>query len=141
LFGLPGRRILPGMKIPYRSAAIGLILAFASSLALAQQAPFAWDVTVTNTSAQAIGANPSRKRIFFYNGSASATVACAPAVSRRTGLALAAVVNGAGSITLLPYGSITIDDGVASGPPLFMPTPWNCISSAGSSPLTIYEFE
>jgi hypothetical protein len=86
------------MKPSFRSAAIGLILALASVSALAQQPPYAWDVTVTNA-------------------------------------------NGAGSITLLPYGSITIDGGVHSGPTLFMPSPWNCISSVASSPMTILEFE
>lgn len=121
---------------------LSLVAALALSVgAFAQQAPFVWDVTVTNSSAQAIGSNAARKRIMFFNGSASATVACAPAVSRRTGLALAAVINGAGSITLLSYGSMTIDSGVSSNPALSIPTPWNCISSVASSPLTIFEFE
>src|SRR5262249_27536261 len=132
-----------GMRIPHflhaTLAALGLILG--AALSHAQEPPYAWDVTVTNASAQAIGHNSLRKRIIFFNGSATATVACVPALSRRTGASLAATINGAGSITLLPYGSMTIDGGVSSNPVLSIPSAWNCISSAGSSPLTIFEFE
>jgi hypothetical protein len=128
--------------LPRLAAVLGIVLALSPAAAFAQQgAPYALPVTVTNSSAQAIGANPARKRLIFFNPSATATIACSPVIRRDTGAALPAAINGAGSFIMLPYGSFTIDAGISAGPTLFIPTAWNCISSAASSPLSVYEFE
>jgi hypothetical protein len=127
-----------------RLASILLALCLATS-ALAQQVPstspqmpFDFPATVGTSSAMVIGQNLSRRRIEFYNPSATATVAVCPTIGRHTGFAFACTLNGAGSITLLPYGSVRIDGtpGNAS-----VPSSWNAIASGASSPLTVTEFE
>jgi hypothetical protein len=87
-----------------------------STAALAQQTPstspqmpFDFPATVGTSSAMVVGQNLSRRRIEFYNPSAPATVAVCPTISRATAAAITCTVNGAGSITLLPYGSVRID--------------------------------
>jgi hypothetical protein len=117
---------------------LGLIAAIAAPAA-AQQLPYAWPQTVGTTAVQVLPANPARKQVFFHNPNASATVSVCPTVSRKDGTNVACTVNGAGSITLLPGGSATL--GGVGSPTAAIPTPWNGIASAPSTPLTIYEWE
>lgn len=100
--------------------------------------PFTYPVTVGTGSAQAIGTNPARSRIEFYNSSDTAKIAVCPTISRTATPTITCTVNGAGSITLLPYQSYRIDSVGQSG---HVPSAWNAIASAGSSPLTIFEWE
>ena len=124
------------MKIARLAAALFLLsgAAYAQSPAM----PFTYPVTVGTGSAQAIAANPSRKRIEFYNSSDTAKIAVCPTISRTSTPTITCTVNGPGSITLLPYQSYRVD-GVGGVPKV--DTAWNAVASAGSSALTIFEWE
>lgn len=100
--------------------------------------PFTFPATVGTSSAQVIAANPARKRIKFTNPNATALVAICPTISRTATPTITCTVNGAGSVTLLPYQSETFD-GVGGNPRV--DTAWNAIASAGGSALTVYEWE
>lgn len=121
-----------------------IILAFVGFMALAapahaQSMPFDWPATVGTSSAQVIGANPQRRRIEFYNPNQTAIVAVCPVVARTSGSpAITCTVNGAGSISLLPYTGIRLD-GVGGNPQV--PSAWNAIANSGGSALTILEYE
>jgi len=114
---------------------------WAAAGSLAQQNstanPFVWSATVTTAPAQVIGLNNSRKRIKFYNPNASVTVAVCPLYSRNAGSTFTCAVNGAGSITILPYSSAQLD---GMPPTMLVPTGWNAVGS-GSGNLTIFEWE
>jgi hypothetical protein len=58
----------------------------------------------------------------------------------RAGATFACAVNGAGSITLLPYGSFVLDGGTPQGSPLSMGVAWFGVATA-SAPATVFEFE
>jgi hypothetical protein len=89
-----------------------------------------------------VPANTSRKKLIFQNPNATALVAVCPVGPARIGGAtITAAINGPGCLTLLPYQSIEISGSTASGPQQAMPTAWIGIASAGSSSLTILEFE
>lgn len=75
-------------------------------------------------SAQVCPANPTRSALFVYNPSLTATIAISP-----TGLA--AVINGAGSITLPPGVGIELDG---------FTTALLAIATAASTPITVWEF-
>jgi hypothetical protein len=109
------------------------------SLACAQSPgmPYTYPVTVSTSSAPAIGANTARKRIEFYNPNDTAKVAVCPTINRSSSSAIACAVNGAGSITLLPYQSYRVD-GVGNVPQVN--SGWNAIAS-GAGGLTIFEWE
>ena len=79
--------------------------AFAQSPAL----PYTYPVTVGTLSAQAIGVNPTRRRIEFVNSSDTAKIAVCPTFARTLTPTIVCTVNGAGSITLLPYQSYRVD--------------------------------
>lgn len=114
---------------------IGLAVpAFAQSPAM----PYTYPITVGTSSAQAIGVNPGRKRIEFYNSSDTAKIAVCPTISRTSTPTITCTVNGPGSITLLPYQSYRVD-GVGQIPQVN--SAWNAIASAGGSALTIFEWE
>jgi P2-related tail formation protein len=100
--------------------------------------PYTFPVTVGVASALAIGVNSARKRIEFYNASDTAKIAVCPTVSRTLTPIIVCTVNGAGSITLLPYQSYRVD-GVGGNPQVN--GAWNAIASAPSSPLTVFEWE
>lgn len=102
------------------------------------QMPFDFPATVGTSSAMVIGQNLARRRIEFYNPSATATVAVCPTISRTATPAIICTVNGAGSITLLPYGSVRIDGTAGNAS---VPGSWNAIASGASSPLTVMEYE
>ena len=84
-------------------------------------------VTVTNASAQCIASSQIRGGIIFHNPSATASIAICPTSFG------AAALNTAGSITIGPLGTITLDT-------LRSLDAFNAISSVASSPLTIWEF-
>jgi hypothetical protein len=59
-------------------------------------------------------------------------------MSRVNSAAITCAVNGAGSVTILPYASFTVDGVGQNGA---LPSPWNAIASAPGSALSILEFE
>lgn len=121
---------------------IGFLLAAAP--AFAQQAPYVYAPTLGTSSVQILGNNPARRRVMFINPNAAASVAVCPVGPTRVtgGVTVTAVINGAGCITLLPYGNMTIDGGGGgSGPQIFIPSAWVGVASAGGSALTVLEFE
>jgi hypothetical protein len=119
------------------AALFAVCLAGAAS---AQQAamPFTYPVVVGTSSAQAIIANANRARLEFYNSSDTAKIAVCPTLARTLTPTITCVVNGAGSITLLPYQSYRID-GVGQWPRV--QSGWNAIASSGGSALTVFEWE
>jgi hypothetical protein len=118
-----------------------LLLAGATS-AFAQVPPYVFAIVLGTTSIQVLPINPARKRVIFVNPNATALVAVCPSgPSRNTNVAVVAVINGAGCVTVLPYSSFTVDGSGASGPQLYTPSPWIGIASAVSSSLTVLEFE
>jgi hypothetical protein len=119
-----------------------LIAAFAvllPAIALAQTPaiPYTYPISISTASVLAISVNPSRRRIEFYNPNDTVKVAVCPTISRTAAGAIACTVNGAGSITLLPYQSYRVD-GVGGAPQVN--SAWNAIGS-GSGGLTIFEWE
>jgi hypothetical protein len=108
--------------------------------ALAQQPamPYTHPAVVGTSSALAIAANQMRARIEFYNSSDTAKIAVCPTISRTAVPTITCAVNGAGSITLLPYQSYRVDSVGQSG---HVQSAWNAIASAGGSSLTIFEWE
>lgn len=116
-----------------------VFLALASLIVLPAAAqtpalPYVYPVAVGAASAQAIGANPARRRIEFYNPNDAIKIAVCPQVSRANSALITCAVNGAGSVTLLPYQSYRLD-GVNNG---LVNSAWNAI---GSGNLTIFEWE
>jgi hypothetical protein len=123
---------------------IAVLLILAGAIpALAQQPPYVYGPTIGTASVQILPANNARKRLIFINPNATALVAVCPSGPTRVsgGTTVVAAINGAGCTTILPYGSFVVDAAEASGPQLFMPSAWVGIASAGSSGLTVYEFE
>lgn len=118
-------------------------LLFFITPALAQVPPYVYPVTLGTSSVQVLPANPARKRVIFVNPNATALVAVCPlGPTRNTSVIVVAVINGAGCVTILPYSSFTVDGSSGgAGPPLSFPSAWVGIANAGSSALTIYEFE
>jgi hypothetical protein len=100
--------------------------------------PYTYPITVGTSSAPVIGVNTARKRIKFTNPNATALVAVCPTISRAATPTITCTVNGAGSVTLLPYQSETFD-GVGGVPQVN--SAWNAIASAPGSALTVYEWE
>lgn len=91
---------------------------------------FTYSVTPTGSSSQAIGAQPNNNRIglIFINPGSSVTVFVCQAFDNNQN-ALSAVVNGAGSIPIIPGGILSIDSDDQRA--------WNCIGSGGV--LTVLE--
>jgi len=100
--------------------------------------PRAYALTLGTASAQILPINLTRKGLFFLNGSGTITVAFCPSNQVVGGnlAALAAAVNGAGSYTLLPLGSLWIPQiaGLDCG------CAWNAIATSPGTPLTVWEF-
>lgn len=126
-----------------RKIALAFALLFGlANGAAAQVPPYVYAITIGTVSAQILAANTLRKRAIFVNPNATASVAVCPSgPTRNAGATVTAVINGPGCVTILPYGSLTIDGGSAAGPQLSMPSAWLGIASAGASSLTIIEFE
>lgn len=78
-------------------------------------------------SVQVASQNITRNGLYVYNPSLAATIAISPSDA-------AAVINGAGSITLGPGIGITL------GADLPYLNGLNAIASSGSTPITIWEF-
>lgn len=127
-----------------RLFAIALALCLAAP-ALAQSPPFTYPQTIGTSSVSILAANPARKKLIFHNPNDVAKIAVCPVGPNRTAQAstalIVAVINGAGCITLLPYQTQEISGSTASGPQQAMGSAWVGIASAGSSPITILEFE
>lgn len=113
---------------------------------LAQQVPpYTYPQTIGASSVSILPANPSRKKLIFSNPNDSAKIAVCPVGPTRavggSAALIVAVINGAGCLTLLPYQTQEISGSTASGPQQAMGSAWVGIASAGSSAITIYEFE
>jgi hypothetical protein len=119
--------------------AFGVIAAHAQSQSL--MPPFDYNPTLSTTPVQVLPLDPVRRRIVFHNPSATTLIAFCPSGVTRAGVTFACAVNGAGSITLRPYGSYILDGGTPQGPPLSMGSAWIGVGSAAGSPATIQEFE
>jgi hypothetical protein len=94
--------------------------------------PRGYAPTVGVTSAQIMPQNPSRSGIIFYNASTTVSVAVCPAFDNNSA-PLPAVLNGAGSYTLLPQSQLRIDN-------LNCSNAWNAIAGAPATPFTAWEF-
>jgi hypothetical protein len=125
-------------KMKYLAAALLLLCLAGHAYAQSPAMPFTYPVAVGTGSVQAIGVNATRRRIEFFNASDSSKIAVCPTISRKDSTAIICTVNGAGSITLLPYQSYRVD-GVGGNPQVN--SAWNAIASAPGSSLTIFEFE
>jgi hypothetical protein len=106
------------------------------ALAQSPAMPYGYAVSVGTSSTTAVAANPARKYIQFCNPNDTAKVAVCPTVGRSG--TITCTVNGAGSVTLLPYACQGFG-GIGGTPSI--PTGWNAISSAGGSALTVMEWE
>jgi hypothetical protein len=117
---------------------VALALLLAPSVAFAQTPPYAYPITAGTSPVQILGPDAARRRLVFSNPNASAIVAVCPLLSRINSAAITCAVNGAGSITILPYASFTVDGVGQNGS---LPSSWNAIASAPGSALSILEFE
>lgn len=127
-------------RLAYLIAVLGALCL--SNPSLAQVPPYVYPSTLGTASVQVLPVNPSRRRLVFVNPNATALVAVCPlGPTRNTSVIVTAIINGAGCVTILPYGSFTVDGGSAAGPQLSMPSAWVGIANAAASALTIYEFE
>ena len=95
------------------------------------QNPVTYAFTLTGTSQQVLKFNALRERVIFHNASATANVGLCCLVDQN-GNPLAAHVNGAGSITMLPLTTFDLDTFPVSG--------WNAITDTPGSGFTILEF-
>lgn len=114
--------------------------------ALAQQVPpYVYPITLGTASVSVLPNNPGRKKVIFINPNDTAKVAVCPVGPNPTPgssqALVVAVINGPGCATLLPYQSMEVSGSTASGPQLAMPSAWVGIASAGSSSLTVWEFQ
>jgi hypothetical protein len=103
--------------------------------------PFDYPPILSTTPVQVLTIDPLRRRIIFFNPSATATIAFCPSQITRPGVTFACAVNGAGSITLLPLASFILDGGTPQGPPLAMGAAWFGVASTANVPSTVFEFE
>jgi hypothetical protein len=127
-----------------RLAAIILALCLTSA-AHAQQPPFVYPATIGASSVAILAANPARKKLIFHNPNGTAKIAVCPIGPNRTAFSsqalIVAVINGAGCVTILPYGQLEISGSAASGPQQQMGSAWVGIASAPGSAFTVYEWE
>jgi hypothetical protein len=118
---------------------VALALLLAPSIAFAQTPPYDYPLTIGTSPVQVLsGPNNARRRLVFANPNATAIVAVCPKLSRVNSAPIVCAVNGAGSITILPYASFTVDGVGQNGA---LPSAWNGIASAPGSALSILEFE
>jgi hypothetical protein len=122
---------------------IAALLLLTTIPAAAQAPPYVYAQTVGTTQSVVLPTNSARKRITFFNVNPVAKVAICPAGPARgpANATVAAAINGAGCVTLQPGTQMTVDGGLAPGPPLSMPTAWIAISDTAASGLTIWEWE
>jgi hypothetical protein len=123
----------------------GLLLLFASAAQAQQAPPFTYPQTIGTGSVTILPANPARKKLIFHNPNDSAKIAVCPVGPTRavggSASLIVAVINGAGCLTLLPYQTQEVSGSTASGPQQAMGSAWVGIASAGSSAISILEFE
>jgi hypothetical protein len=105
------------------------------------QPPWDYPPVLTTTPVQVLAPDTLRRRVIFFNPSATATIAFCPSQVTRAGATFACAVNGAGSITLLPLASFILDGGTPQGSPLQMGAAWFGVSASGNAPATLFEFE
>ena len=117
---------------------VALALLLIPGAALAQTPPYDYPITVGTAQVQVLAADAARRRLVFANPNATAIVAVCPSLSRVNSAPIVCAVNGAGSVTLLPYSQFTVDGVGQNGA---LPSPWNAIASAPGSALSILEFE
>jgi hypothetical protein len=117
---------------------VALALLLIPGAALAQTPPYAYPLTIGTSPVQILGPDAARRRLVFANSNATAIVAVCPALSRVNSAPIVCAVNGAGSVTILPYASFTVDGVGQNGA---LPSPWNAIASAPGSALSILELE
>jgi hypothetical protein len=99
--------------------------------------PLAYALTLGTSSVAIVPSNPSRKGIIFFNPSSN-TVAVCPAFTA-SGQALPAVVNGAGSINLLPNATLMLPP-AGNDKTAGVGAAWNAIASGAATPFTVWEF-
>jgi hypothetical protein len=117
---------------------VALALLLAPSIAFAQTPPYDYPITVGTAQVQVLRPDAARRRLVFSNPNATALIAVCPTLSRVNSAPIVCAVNGAGSVTILPYASFTVDGVGQNGA---LPSPWNAIASAPGSALSILEFE
>lgn len=132
--------------LPVIRALIVLASLLVACPAMAQQVPpYTYPQTIGTSSVSILPANPARKKLIFHNPNDSAKVAVCPVGPTRavggSASQIVAVINGAGCITLLSYQTVEVSGSTASGPQQAMGSAWVGIASAGSSTITIFEFE
>jgi hypothetical protein len=128
-----------------RLAATLFFLCLSASAFAQQVPPYVYPITLGTASIQILANNPGRKKLIFTNPNDTAKVAVCPVGPSPTPgssqTPVAAVINGPGCATLLPYQSMEVPGQPVGGGPLSMPSAWVGIASAGSSGLTIWEFQ
>jgi hypothetical protein len=102
-----------------------------------QSTPFGYALTIGTASVQILPVNPSRKALMFFNPSNN-TVSVCPALAPN-GAALAAVVNGAGSISILSGGGFLMLP-QPGWPDLGMGSAFNAVASGAGTLFTVWEF-
>jgi hypothetical protein len=127
------------MRVVLSAAALLALSVTASGQSLAP--PFDYPPTLSATPVQVLPVNPIRRRIIFFNPSATAAIAFCPSQVTRAGATFACAVNGSGSITLLPLASFVLDGGTPQGPPLAMGSAWFGVASTSGVGATVLEFE
>jgi hypothetical protein len=98
--------------------------------------PLTYALTIGTSSTQVLPGNPARKGVVFFNPGPNSIAVCPS--TNNTGATVPAVINGAGSITILPGGMLTVPpvpwiDGVVT-------CAWNAIGGGAASPFTAWEF-
>jgi hypothetical protein len=132
-----------------RRAVLAVALIAGIAPAIAQVPPYTYPISLGTTSVSILPANTSRKKLIFHNPNATALVAVCPVGPTRmpssppgpAGPPIVAAINGPGCLTLIPYDRQEISGSTPSGPQQQMPSAWVGIASAGSSALTVLEFE
>jgi hypothetical protein len=121
--------------------AIGFVAVPAHAQSQSLQPPWDYPPTLGPTPQQVLPIDPIRRRIIFFNPSATATVAFCPSQVTRASVPFTCAVHGSGSITLAPLASFVLDGGTPQGPPLAMGAAWFGVSTAAGVPSTALEFE
>jgi hypothetical protein len=125
---------------------IAALFAFCiASAARAQSPPYTYPLTLGTSSVTVLPPDPARKKVVFHNPNDTAKIAVCPVGPNRTAFSsqalIVAVINGAGCVTILPYGQVEISGSTASGPQQQMGSAWVGIASAPGSAFTVYEWE
>jgi hypothetical protein len=97
--------------------------------------PNAYAYSLGTASSAIIGSNQGRVGLIFHNPNATGLVAVCPTLNsvNNPATALSAVVNGAGSYTILPYAELRIIGARTT-------CSWNAVANFTAAPLTIWEF-